>query len=88
MKSISPFDVFNRMLETDDKKLEMAPLNNILSANVVKAGTKITIGVSGNRVSAILNGEIVGGLILCDKKRYLEVKYELERGEDTHGSAV
>jgi len=76
---INPFNVFSRMVERDDKALTMAALGNITELRKVKAGTNVTIGVAGDVVGAIYNGKYVGGLILCDKKRFDVVKAELER---------
>ena len=54
-------------------------MSNIIEARTVKAGTKVTIGVEGNLCSAILAGDLVGGFILCDKKRFEELKAEMEQ---------
>jgi hypothetical protein len=79
MGKVNAFDVFSHMVETDDKAITMAALGNITELRKVKAGTNVTIGVAGDVVGSIYNGKYVGGLILCDKKRFDEVKAELER---------
>jgi hypothetical protein len=66
------------MTDRDDKALKLAPMSNIMQARKVKAGTKVTIGVEGNVVAQILTRQFVGGLILCDRSRYEEVKAEME----------
>lgn len=73
-------DVFKRMVDTDDPKIELSPLGaNLLNLKKVKHGTEVTIGVSGDRVGSIYNGKYVGGLILADKQRFEEVKAEMLR---------
>lgn len=80
-KIVSAFEVFLRMQESDDQALRLAPLSNITEARKVKAGTKITIGFGGDVVSKIMFGELVGGLILVDKKRFEELKAEMQAKE-------
>ena len=81
MPKINAFHVFCRMIDTNDQALKLAPLGNILGAKKVKAGTKVTIGVEGDIIAGILNGEYVGGLILCDKQRFDQTKRQLESEE-------
>jgi|SRR5580698_5769611 hypothetical protein len=88
MAKISPFDVFARMTERNDTKLKLAPLNNILSARAVKAGTQVTIGVEGNICGQIVNGDFVGGLILCDKVQFHAIKAEMEHEAEARASAA
>lgn len=81
--TIGAIDVFKRMVDTDDPKIELAPLGtSLLNLKKVKHGTEVTIGVSGDRVDSFYNGKYVGGLIFADKARFDEVKAELlrERG--------
>ena len=75
---INSFDVFSRMVERDDKAITMAPLGNVTELKKVKGGTNVTIGVAGDAVGPIYNGKYIGGLILCEKKRFDEVKAEME----------
>jgi hypothetical protein len=75
---VSAFEVFLRMAETNDKALRLAPLANILNMKVVKAGTQVTIGVEGNVLARIMSGEFCGGLLLCETKRFDELKAEME----------
>jgi hypothetical protein len=77
-KSVGAFEVFSRMAETNDKALRLAPLANILNMKVVKAGTQVTIGVEGNVLARIMSGEFFGGLLLCETKRFDELKAEME----------
>ena len=78
---VGAFEVFARMAETDDKALKLAPLANILNMKVVKAGTQVTIGVSGDMLARIMNNEFCGGLLLCENKRFDELKAEMEKAK-------
>lgn len=71
------FDVLKRM-GSRSGKVQLAPLGNIISAKMVKAGTQVTIGVGGNIIHGIMNGEYVGGLILADKAEFEATKSEME----------
>jgi hypothetical protein len=77
--SISAFAVFLRMQDDDNHGLKLAPLGNVLHLQKVKAGTKVTIGVEGDAVSAIALGKYVGGLILCDKEQFEATKERMLR---------
>lgn len=87
MDNVGSFDVFNWLINNNDKAIKMAPLENISHLKKVRWNTQVTIGVSGNEVSAIYEGKYVGGLILCDRKRYYEVKAQLE-AERVKGPAI
>jgi hypothetical protein len=75
---MNTFDIWSRMVERDDKAIEIAPLGNVTRLQKVKEGTNVTIGVSGDRIGSIYQGKFIGGLVLCDKKRFDEVKAEME----------
>jgi hypothetical protein len=79
MSKVGAFEVFNKMVEMNDGAIKLAPLDNIVHLKKVRAGTEVTIGVQGDVVGPIFNGRFVGGLILCDKVRYEEVKAEMEK---------
>jgi hypothetical protein len=78
MSKVNAFDVFSRMVERNDKAIQLAPLGNLIGARKGKQGTKVTIGVANDVVTGIALSKYVGGLILCDKERYAEVKAEME----------
>lgn len=42
-------------------------------------GTKVTIGIDGNLIAPIFNGDFVGGLLLCKKEQYFAIADELDR---------
>lgn len=86
-EQISAMDVLKRMVDTNDPKIELSALGtNLVGLKKVKAGTEVTIGVSGDRVGSIYNGKYVGGLILADKARFDEVRAEMLK-EATHDAA-
>ncbi len=78
-RKVSAFEVFARMADTDDKALQLAPLANILNIKDVKAGTQVTIGVGGHILGRIIRQDFCGGLLLCEKKRFDELKAEMEK---------
>lgn len=78
-RKVSNLAVFARMADSDDQELKFAPLSNIIEAQADKRGTKIVIGFGAHVVAQILRDELVGGLFLCDRKRFEEVKAEMER---------
>lgn len=70
---VSNFDVLKKM-SADNLDIRIAPIGNVLNMKAVKAGTQITIGVQGNMIGAILSGELIGCLMLYDKKQFDETK--------------
>lgn len=78
---VTSFDVFNKMTADDNKALQLAPLGNVIRAQKVKAGTQVTIGVGGDVIGKIMSGDLVGGLILCDKKEFERVRTEMMEAE-------
>jgi hypothetical protein len=76
-KSIHTMDIFSHMVKVDDHEFKLAPLSNVIEARLVKHGTKLTIGVGENIVGKILNGQLVGGFIYCDKEHFEQVKKQL-----------
>ena len=75
--SVNNFDVLKEMGKRN-LNIQMAPLGNIIKMRKLKAGTQVTIGVAGDVITRITFGEVVGGLILADKKQFDDVKGELE----------
>lgn len=75
---INPFDVFAEMVRTNNKKIELAPLNNVLRMNRTKQGDQITIGTADGTMVKIYSGKVRGGLVLCDSEEFERVKAELE----------
>lgn len=70
------FDVLKTMSE-ESQDIRLAPLSNILRVQKVKAGTQITIGVAGDVIAGIANGDFVGGLYLADRKQFEETQERL-----------
>ena len=77
-EKVNSFDVFKRMGEQNNTAMQLAPLGNITNMKKVKAGTDVTIGVGGDIIFGIMNGDYVGGLILCGKAEFEKVKREME----------
>lgn len=76
---VSAFEVFLRMQQQDDNALKLAPMRNVLQAQATKHGTRVTMGVEGNVCGQILAGDFVGGLLLVDRKRFEEVRAQIEQ---------
>jgi hypothetical protein len=75
---VTNLEILKRMADTNDQAMKFAPLENVQTARVTRKGTLITIGWPGNVVVQILNDEFVGGLFLVERKRFTEVKAEME----------
>lgn len=75
---VNNFDVLKRMGELN-RKIQLAPLGNIVNVRKVKAGTQVTIGVGGDVVGSIAAGDFVGGLILADKSEFEATRDELAK---------
>ncbi len=80
MGKVSNFDVMKRM-SAEDLDIRLAPPENIVSVTKVKAGTNLTIGVCGDQVGAIANGDLIVCLLLFDRKQFNETKKKIEEGE-------
>lgn len=74
---VNGFDVLKKM-SADNKKIMLATADNILRMSKVKAGTQITIGVSGDVLNQIYRGEMNCSFILFDSQQFKETKAELE----------
>jgi hypothetical protein len=74
---INNFDVLKRM-SADNRDIRMAP-SNLLRANYTKAGTQVTMGVEGNVVGGLLNGNLVACLLLWDREQFNATKAQLEQ---------
>ena len=77
MSDVNNFDVLKRM-SAENKDIRMAPSSNFLRMQTVKAGTQITVGVEGDVVGSIFSGELVGCLLLFNKKQFDELKKKME----------
>jgi hypothetical protein len=76
-KKITTFDVLNVMCERN-LDIRLSTLDNVRSAQKVKGGSKVVIGVAGDVVTGIALGKFCGGLLLADSKQFNEIKKELE----------
>lgn len=73
------------MADTNDKALRFAPIGNVSSAKKVKAGTQIIMGIGDDICAKIAFGDLVGGFIYCDRKRFEEVKAQMESKDAEEG---
>lgn len=85
--SVNNFDILKTMASRN-LDIRMSPLDNISNMKVTHKGqdTDVTIGVRGNVILQIMNGRLIGGLLLYDKKQYFEIKTELEHTQDQTNS--
>lgn len=79
---INNFDVLKRMGQ-ENLDIRLSPSENIVSVTKVKAGTNLTIGVTGDQVGAIASGDLCVCLLLFDRKQFAETKLKIagELGE-------
>jgi len=54
------------MVEQDDKRVQIAPLSNIVRLRRTKAGCLVTIGVPGELMERLARDELRGGLLLVE----------------------
>ena len=78
---------FDVMKEMSARNLEIYFGPDILRAQKVKAGTQITVGIGGDLIAAIVDGRIVGGLFLWNRKQFDETKGEILRGARSGATA-
>lgn len=79
-KEVGSFDVLKFMSENKED-IRLAPLGNIISAD--KSGDKhtFTIGIDAKMFNDWMDGKkYVGGLILADATRFLEIREALSEG--------
>lgn len=80
-RAIGHFDICKEMAKRS-MDIRLSPLDNIANMKLVnkKRDTEITIGIEGDMLNPIFRGKYVGGLLLCNKEQYFQLKEELERG--------
>lgn len=72
---VNHFDVIRVMAERD---LEIMFGPDILQMNKVKAGTQVTVGLPGDLVFRIADGQLRGGLMLWNKEQFDAITEELQ----------
>lgn len=79
-KRAGHFDICKEMARRG-LDIRMSMLENVtnLSYSNRTKGTTVSIGVDGNLIGSIYNNQFVGGLLLCDKKQYMEIAEELNK---------
>jgi hypothetical protein len=78
MKKVSAFKVFERMMDTDNKKFGFYPLASITDMQKVKQGSKITFGCEERTLFDVHEGKLVGGFVACDREEFNRIKAEME----------
>lgn len=84
MKHVSPLEILRVMCERN-MDIRMAPLDNILRMQTVKAGAQITIGADRQTMDALTKGGCVGGLLVANGAQYAALKAELESASISEG---
>lgn len=78
-KKISQLEVMIAMIDNDDPGCRMAPLNNVVKAEIKGSNGYITIGVPAEDVyNWLYNKTGHGGLFLIDKDAFAAAKKTLE----------
>jgi hypothetical protein len=69
------FEAFKTMHEEDCKNntITIGVCDHLISANTVKGGGQVSVGVPHNEVIKIMSGERLVVLLLIDKKEYSEL---------------
>lgn len=86
MAKVNNFDVLKKMAD-ENLDIRLAPSSDITNMKKVKAGTQITIGFAGDVITPIFLGQLVGCLLLYDKKQFDELKAKME-AEDARPNEV
>jgi len=74
---VSCFDVMREMSKRELDIVMGSLGSNLVRAQSTKRGTQLTIGMPGDIVGRVYNGNVVGALFLCDTKQYHEIEREL-----------
>ena len=79
------FEVIARMCKEDNQKFRMAPFDNIAEVTATKKGDVIHIGVESGLGFDVIDGKMIGGLLLIDKEEFnaCKARYEAEPPSDT-----
>ncbi len=75
---VGHFDIC-KVMALENQDIKVAPLGNITNLRKTKAGTEVTIGISGDEVAAIaIENRYIGGLMLINREQYFATKKRLE----------
>lgn len=64
------------LIAANDRRVQLAPLSNIVRLQQTKAGLQVTIGVPGELMGPLSRGELVGGLLLVEPAALRESRAE------------
>jgi hypothetical protein len=76
-KPVGTFDVLKEMCARN-MDVRLSTLDNVSELRKVRGGTKVTIGIAGDIVSAVPLGKFVGGLLIADAEQFKAIQKELE----------
>lgn len=81
-KKIGHFDICREMA-LRGLDIRLSTVDNISSMEIGGRGkknrhTRVTIGIVGDVLNPIARGQLIGGLLLCDKEQYHTLRKELE----------
>lgn len=70
------FEILDEMNQNDEKNktTTVALCNHLISADLIKAGTKVCIGAPHSAINDIMNDKVMPILLLIDKKEYERIK--------------
>jgi hypothetical protein len=72
-------DALVKSLPEDCLDVSITPLENVLRVQKDKRGIQVTIGVFGVTIDELMmQGKYIGGLLLVDKKKYIEMRKKME----------
>lgn len=64
------------LIASNDRRVQLAPLSNIVRLQQTKAGLQVTIGIPGEFMGPLARGELVGGLLLVEPAALHESRAE------------
>jgi hypothetical protein len=86
---VNAFDVLKALGQANCNVGLSSIADNLVSARYyAKRGTQITIGWQGNVVSQLVNGRMVGGLVLADKDEFAQMEARLQAQADRWNGPV
>lgn len=68
-------------MSIDDLDIRLATSENLLNMKLVKAGTQLTFGVSGDVLNRIYRNELHCCLLIWNKQQFADLKKEMEAAD-------
>lgn len=83
-KKVNAFDVIKKLTEEGSKKCRLAPLSNIIRADINGKRGTFTIGTEPEDVHGYMNGTTTfGGLLLIDREAFKQAEKELAENDSS-----